>query len=513
MLDEFSSEISTYIQNLKNNKYLKFRRNKDGSVSYSVGGAFKKIDGPNSYPTPILNSRIYEKYLPASLLPFLGGIALHEALNKEFETILNNFELEVPLEFSEAHHFLQKNDITIFIDATNAHKKIIWNNTTNCISKFSWAYIKEILDPKSLNLLKLSEDYLKPAWIIYNPFEPPITDCLIDGNPGKQINTYSPPKWRLIETQANYPTLIKDFLETLFPIVKERSIILTWLKHAILYRVSHILLLVGRKGVGKNIFVEHLVKSLIGEEHFAKTQKGFFTGRFQDILEKNRIIFIDEIEAKDAEAKKDLKRLPNATQGIEKKGRDTEQYKIYYSIIIANNDLSDIWIECDDRRFFIPEMSNERLVDKFDAKKIQELIKCLEDEAIVSSFGHYILSLPDDEEFNLENAYITKTFYLAVEASLKQTELFIKNYLVNDAKDKYVPLKLIQDEYGMFSDSKRSFITPKSMNNFLNNYWHEGEYRLGELVKYEGIHTVKLSDRLLELKNITTPSNTLDELK
>lgn len=460
--------------------------------------------------------RINEVDCPPDLSSFIGSKKSNEIILIQLKEILEQYS-KIPEEPEEVemHHFLQENNVSIYVDVEDALKKIVWNNDLNKISAFSWGYMKEILDSKSLNHLRLSKDYLRPARVVYNPFSTKvIDDCEIDGVLGKVINAYSPPKWRLKEVEANYPTLIKEFLETLFPNAKELSLIFTWLKYAINYRVSHIMLLVGRKGVGKNIFVEHLVKSLIGESHFAKTQKGFFTGRFQDILEKNRVIFIDEIEAKDAEAKKDLKRLPNATQGIEKKGRDTQQFKIYYSIIIANNDLSDIWIECDDRRFFIPEMSNERLIDKFDSHKINELIKLFEDESQVSAFGHYILGLPDDVDFNVENAFITKTFYKAVEASLKQTELFIKNYLINDAKEKYIPLKTLQDEYGMFSESKRSFITPKSVASFLNNYWHDGEYLLGELVTYQGTKKIKLSEKLLQLKNISAKDahNSIDEL-
>lgn len=374
---------------------------------------------------------------------------------------------------------------------------LLWDAGLEKISSITYRAWFNVIGKKQVDKLRENRVF-NLGRFAYDPYNlEPKMDEVIDGKSILKINTYRPPQWRLSVKESYYPILIKEFIEFLFPIEKERSLLLTFLKHAIISRVSHILLLIGRKGVGKNIFVEYLVKNLVGQEYFAKTSKGFFKSNFQDVLLNNRIIFIDEIEAKDDESKKDLKRLPNPTQAVEKKRQDIIQTRIYYSAIIANNNLDDIYLESDDRRFFVPTLTDTRLIERMDDNEISKFCNLLQDKEFIGAFGNYLLSLDDDPDFNDENAYITTRFYEAVEASLKQTESFVLKYIL-DKGPSFILFKELQEEYGFENDTK--YFKPKRIKEFIDNYLHEGT-PLGEWKLRDGYPGIKVNERFVKSQN------------
>jgi hypothetical protein len=369
------------------------------------------------------------------------------------------------VEPSKTQIFLNQNALIPFVDSETADI-LLWNKELNRVAETSYRAFKAIHGSKVISAMQ-EAGYFKPARLAYDPIDLTTqTPIIIDGIETIKINTYRPPSWRLNPSTPRYPPEFESFFKFLFPVEKERSIIFTFLKHMVLFRVSHILVLIGKKGIGKNIFVEEILKPLVGREYFAKPAKNFFKGAFQDVLEDNRLLFIDEIKAVTDEAKKDLKRLPNAWQGIEKKKQDTKQQKIFYSVVIANNALDDIYMEYDDRRFFFPELTEARLKD-LGQDVIDKYLEAFRKPENIAAFGNYLIQREDDSDFNEENAYITDTFHKAVEASLREWQAFLVKTIL-DSKTKYLDWKDLKKknikENGKDSDK---YFKPKRVQEFL----------------------------------------------
>lgn len=377
-----------------------------------------------------------------------------------------------------------------FVDV-NSGEIVLWDYTENNISEVSYEAYKNLLPPKEMYNLKKSGAFT-PCKKIYDPYDfSRRQKTKIDGLDAVALNSYNPPDWRLKQYGPYYHPPIKRFLEHLFPIEEERALVLTFLKHMILFRVSWIFLLLGNKGIGKGIFVDHICQYLVGAKYFAKAPKGFFDSRFQDVLINNRLIFFDEINVKTTEGKNDIKRLCNKLQSVEVKGKNSEQYSIYYSTIMANNSLRDIKVESDDRRFFIPKTSEVPLDRVFSFNETQELVNYFTLEENCGAFGNYLISLEDSSLFNQENAYLTETFYQAVDLSLSDVERFIVATL-KSGEETFYPFKVLKNHY----KGDQRFFSENKIREFIKNHTERGIY-LGVEDKEDGEDGIRVNQKLI----------------
>lgn len=441
-----------------------------------------------------------------------------ESKKSDFKSKVLNYLANAQEEFekensepSKFEEFASNNKLIPFVDVRNADV-ILWDSERNKIAETTYRAFKVIHGAKIISAMQV-EGFFKPAYLDYDPIDLSLYQTTnIDGVEAVKLNTYRPPKWRLEDYEAKIAPEYEEFFEFLFPVEKERSLIYTFLKHAILYRVSHMLVLLGGKGVGKNIFVEEILTHLVGREYFAKPAKNFFKGGFQDVLENNRLLFIDEIKATNDEAKKDLKRLPNAWQGIEKKRQDTQQQRIFYSVVIANNSLDDIYIEFDDRRFFIPEIGKDKLRLTWGKDKIRKYVDIFRNKKNIAELGNWLIQREDDPDFNEEDAFITDTFHKAVSVNLRGWQSFVVENVL-EAKERYLDWKELKKknikDNGKDADK---FLKPKKVKDFLDDYLHEGKHFLGEWVKYEGKFKIKVNTDLVALPEPSSDDANLDNL-
>lgn len=364
---------------------------------------------------------------------------------------------------------------------------IMWDQRSSSISKMSYVAYKEILGPRRIAKRRELDPY-RFARFDYNPYDL----YTRRDSPGQDtmINLYRPPVWRKLKEGPRLDPIIADFLKHLFPEKKDRRIIISWIKEAILNRVSHIMVLLGPRGVGKNLFVEHLVKALVGPEYFAKAPKGFFESRFQDVLVNNRLIFFDELEAKETKHMSDIKRLANHTQGIEKKGRDIQQMQIYYSCIANTNDPKAFPIEYDERRLYFPEITEDKLNEVWDSEKIQSFMGYFDDPKQVSALGNFILSTPTDPDFNSENAYINDKFLRLVDINLRPSHRFILHYAKNMSPGDFISYTDLKEEYFLEGASGR-FLSDINMELFVKDFRYQGK-PIGEWVEVDGERGLKV---------------------
>lgn len=444
------------------------------------------------------------KHVPESSTPTPMEIIFECAKGENYAQIVN-FELNVLREKPEsmasqvAKEVLSRSkldwgymgQLQPYVDVRTG-EVILWDEKLQAPSAVCFSAYKMMMSGEHIELMKSSGGF-SPCAKIYDPYSLKVCGkSEVDGCEIFNINTYKPAEWRLKNYEPKYPKQIKVFLDHLFPIEEERNLVLTFLKHMILFRVSWIFLLLGNKGIGKGIFVDYLCRCLVGHKYFAKANKGFFESRFQDVLIANRLIFFDEINVKTTEGKNDIKRLCNKLQSIEVKGKNSEQYHIYYSVIMANNSLRDIKVESDDRRFFIPQVTEVPLKQVFSEVEINELIKSFEeDESFYGPFGNYLLELEDSPHFHPENAYITETFYEAVDMSLSDVEKFIVA-TVKSKEESFYPFKVLKKTY----KGDQRFFSEGKIKEFIKNHNERG-VSLGTIETEDNEQGIKVNPHFL----------------
>jgi hypothetical protein len=302
-----------------------------------------------------------------------------------------------------------------------------------------------------------------------------------------EVNIYIPPKWRVEDYkptgEEKVPTIIGEFLSHLFPNIEVRLFVCAWLKNALLYRSETILVLNGAKGAGKGLFVE-LCRSLVGKENFGKAKDSLLTKDWNAVLEDKRLIFMDELKINKA-AYNRLKDVVNEDHNIEKKGKDANNLtKTFNSFIVNNNDIPDVYVEHDDRRFSCVEITDKPLKDVYSPNQIKELVAVFTDDTIIREFGNWLIQY--EHKVYKDPFYMWKgeKFHSLVFSSLYGWQQFIVEKLL-DVDYVELPISVIRMDA---EDSGHKFPSSTTkIGNFLQNYYHRGESRLGRLKKIKNV--------------------------
>lgn len=330
------------------------------------------------------------------------------------------------------------------------------------------------------------DGFLVPIKRVYDPYTLERVKNIVHSDIAmSQINLYSPPAWRHLAAPPSLPKEIEVLWQNLFPQEEARSYALTWLVNAMLRRNETYLVLNGAKGVGKGIFCT-LAKALVGRDNYDEAPTGFFDSNFSSVLENKRIIVFDEVRV-DKEAHSILKRIINKFQNIEKKGVDAKKsQEIYNSYIISNNDISDMYLEVDDRRFSVPELGEKNLVAVMGQEAIAQMVSKLEnDENYVAGIGEWLLNnVPEGDPVT---PYLTPKFYRLAYHSLAEWQKYIISECEAAEKsgEEYVSLTVIRKKYLKTETNKFPRDTAK-VESFLKNYLVEGREPIGTLERIEG---------------------------
>lgn len=298
-----------------------------------------------------------------------------------------------------------------------------------------------------------------------------------------RVNLYNPPAWRLCSNpHSPCPPLVAKTLKHLFPDQESRTFVLDWLYHLLISRNETYLVLNGRKGVGKGIFAK-LVRALVGRNNYTEAPESLLDSQFNSALDQKRAIVLDEIKVDKAKHTK-LKRYINKYQNIEKKGKDAEKIiETYNSFIITNNDETDMYLEFDDRRFSVPDLTSKNLTESLDKDQIKELDHLLEEEdsELVRDFGYFIFNRGAKEHDQFSTVKGEK-FYGLVYTSLRHWQKFLVEELL-ETRASEIPLNKLRN-IAQTSDENIKFpLNEQKIEDFLNNYKHHGDLVLGVVFK------------------------------
>ncbi len=316
-------------------------------------------------------------------------------------------------------------------------------------------------------------------------------------------NRYVRPEWQLDRELTEeerkivprLPESIARFMETLFPSAASREFVYDWLHHAVTERCETYLVLNGAKGIGKGLLTDYICKKLMGKENHRIATPSLVDGnKFNAILHECRMIVLDEMPINDHDKIAILKRIINTDQGIEFKNKDVAgTVETYNSFIISSNNLSDIKIEWDDRRFSVMDVSQKKLNEIWTEKEIKALVDDIEDpdHNTIREFGYWLMyRVPKDGPFAVfKGEHFLRLCYSSLPEWSRTIIDEIESGMYDTLDDVTLKMRFKErNPMGRFPHAGK-------VEDFLKNYKHQGTKDLGTYEKADnGGFIITVSD-------------------
>ena len=391
--------------------------------------------------------------------------------------------------------------------------RYVYDKEKKCISNYTYNSLRDILSPKVFGSLDKV-----PCKTVYEPFNANINfDIFADGHDDiTRVNLYKHPGWREeldpFPSRNNLPSLARAFFDHLFPDQESLHYVLSWLFEALTSEQGNefVLVLNGPTGTGKTIFASDLMKALFGKSNYGKAPKGFFKHDFNAVLENKTIIHGDE--AKISFANEDTFKLyANKELNIHKKGIDANNLtQLYFSMILTNNRVADLYVNLDDRRLSIPEMTEGKILEElWDLPTLKEFKYLLAtDLDFVTDIGGYILERSWEEEGYELHQFTGPKYFKFRYRHLAEWKKIIVEKVFKDAKngdDEIEVDKLLNLVKG--DKNIRHGIQLQTVVEFLEEYHHDRLHKLGELVIEEEEQILKINDEFIKIELDVTEDN------
>lgn len=386
---------------------------------------------------------------------------------------------------------LNTTDFEIVIDY-HTGKEVVFNNKMRNISKM---HPKAYMAALSTHEKKLIKDQgMKMATFSFNPyndFERRI--ILQEGQKVVEFNCYTPPAWRCndegrldLEIEKRYtkpfpPKIFEEFMEHLVPKADHRRFVIHWMHQAIFSRNETYLVLNGKKGAGKNLLC-NLLGKLAGEDYYRDANQRFFEAGFNSVLDRARLILLDELKVENAKMQDRLKKYINKGQNIERKGIDADKtIETFNSYIINNNEISDMFLVWDDRRFSVPDLNGTRLLDVWSQEKVDQFVEMFENDIeFQRQLGFWLKQYGKKEDIGKFQWVSGERYWRIVHNSLPEWQKVIVDEILTCSKAEYSVADLKQTYKRRVDAQKFPFKTQK-IADFLDSYRHRGRHKLGVL--------------------------------
>lgn len=401
-----------------------------------------------------------------------------------------------------------------FIDATNGNKVMV-NKDLGKVSKLNFDVWYRLIGPEERKSMNVE---LRAGLVTFDPYQSkPFETCIFEGQEVIKLNLYNPPKWmqnkdgivHLLDAdeieQLECPEPIMKFMKHLFPEDDCREFVFNWMHYALTRRCETYLTLNGKKGVGKGIFCNQIMQCLVGEDNYLIAPESILDSIFNSALENTRLLVLDEVRVDNDKQLNKLKKYANNKQNIEKKGIDANNVvETFSSNIISNNDIMDMRLTWDERRFSIPELNNTPLLEVWDQKEIDGFIKSFTtDKKMVRDFGYWIFYKAKSKYYHEFSTWKGDRFNSIVYHSLAEWKKVIVDLVLADKNEESVWIKDCKKEYKNRVDNGKFPVKPRRIEEFLEDYRHKGFLKLGSLKfdKEEKDYEILKSDELIEKRS------------
>ena len=203
----------------------------------------------------------------------------------------------------------------------------------------------------------------------YNPRLPRISQ---DENGIAKLNSFVPPKWmhnnyffgEKIEN-SNIPNCYSEFFSHLFPSENSKEYTLDWIANSLRRQNQTYLILIGEKGIGKNIFSQ-ILRKIHGEKNSIETSSKTLNGEFNSELSGRTLVVFDELMLEDNEIALDrFKSLVNPQIRIEGKGQNADFLDNFLNVcVLSNRDTAIPLEDAEDRRYSFVDLTEVPLINQ-----------------------------------------------------------------------------------------------------------------------------------------------------
>ena len=195
-----------------------------------------------------------------------------------------------------------------------------------------------------------------------------------DENGIAKLNSYVPPMWahnnyffgKNIE-DSKLPKCYSQFFTHLFPNEASKEYMLDWIANSLRRQNQTYLILIGEKGIGKNIFSQ-ILRKVHGEMNALETSSKTLNGEFNAELSGRTLVCFDELQLSESEIALDrFKSLVNPQIRIEGKGQNAEFLENFLNVVVLSNRDSAIPLEdAEDRRYSFLDLTEVPLRNAFE---------------------------------------------------------------------------------------------------------------------------------------------------
>ena len=314
-------------------------------------------------------------------------------------------------------------EFTLLIDRSKGKDncKVLYNSKTGKVGTTNWHAFSAKFGKSTSDLASAN---------------PPLCDFIFDPNAPKRVidpetedwtfNLYDSPLWEDSDIKPEVSPFIQTLLDHLFTSEVSREYALKWLYVAMTDRCPTYLVLNSYPGVGKGVF-EAIARALIGWDNSDEPSSGFLADKFNSIMANKKLLILDEIKVTEKSRDK-LKRYVNSKISIEGKGVDARTATANFcSFIISNNELTDVHLKWNDRRFAVMDLTKARfnsiITDKITNGKVAEFEHPENEE--IAAFGKWLMEKFEGEDVSVYPVPPSKHFYNLVEVSLHEWQKLI----------------------------------------------------------------------------------------
>lgn len=326
------------------------------------------------------------------------------------------------------------------------------------------------------------------VWPDFNPYTPEINFTKYVEELGREhlaLNTAIPPKWLKTypERKGKLDGFIKKLIFHLFPDEVDRELVLDWCHYALFKRNGTVLCLAGDRGTGKSTFVE-ILSALLGDQYAAVVSEAVLKEKFNSQFHNKRLVIFEEVALDEAQSINKVKAWCNTKITIEEKGSDAFNADNHSSMVFLLNDLSQLKINAQERRFSIPVVAEENLLTAIDSVEVARFKSGLGDGSYgvleeLADFGHFLRErVPKHTEYvPIKGA----NFDRVADLTMAEWQAHLREYVKSNGEEGVViPITKIfpvhREEGGMKVPQKRSTI-----ENFLRDYRYKGA-KVGDVV-------------------------------
>jgi hypothetical protein len=204
----------------------------------------------------------------------------------------------------------------------------------------------------------------------------PLPYTLVKINSAVYFNTYEPPKSVPSGLSKVRPVLWQEFLDRWFPYnIDVQNVLEAYIAKLIfdpLNRPHFCMVIRSDQGTGKNFLTETILSPLLGDKNVVPTSLDKLVARFNGSLFSNKLIVLNEVDNDRKGTYTKLKdKITDNVITVEDKYKNPRVQSIYSGIFVFSNEDIPLYIDQDDRRFYV----TPRLVNKVSKKETQEFIE------------------------------------------------------------------------------------------------------------------------------------------